>query len=61
MVGMQCINCEHYQGLQECPAFKGQIPQNIYEGSFIHDKLHKDQINNLYLYTPIDEEVDEDD
>lgn len=58
MIGQQCVNCIHYEFLQECPAFNEKIPQEIFEGSFIHDKPHKEQIDNSILYEPINKDLE---
>lgn len=33
---IQCLTCKHYLGIQECDAFPGGIPQEIYTGEYDH-------------------------
>ena len=50
MQSAQCETCKHYEGALFCPAFRGKIPQEILEGTFVHDKPHKDQVDGQILY-----------
>lgn len=56
MIGLQCPVCKHYKMFQECPAFKNKIPQEIFEGSFDHTKIHPEQDDKTILFEPITEE-----
>ena len=54
MTSIQCLNCQQYIFNIRCKAFPKKIPQDIFNGTVIHDKKDKRQKNDI-IYTPIDE------
>lgn len=44
-----CVNCRWYLENQECTAFKGKIPEDIWKG--VHDKVVDGQLFNI-TYSP---------
>ena len=51
---VQCFNCIHLNEDMTCAAFPDGIPDDILNYSFVHDKKHPDQDNDI-LFERVEE------